>query len=161
MCKAIHPFILQVLLTSYLFIMTWTCSLLTHSIWKTVSSTGTCFNQSVKRHKCARCGAHINIHTHAIIFTATDIHTKGGKGNLEANRDWSFYSDICSVPETDGEPIRPPGASATPRLLCHPAAPPLNLHPGTHERWHLANVTLSLPWKIIYVFITVRLACSR
>lgn len=69
------------------------------------------------------------------------------KVNQEADRDSSFYSDICSVPETDGEPIRPPGASATLRLPCHPSVPPLNLHPGTHDRWHLANVTPLLPWK--------------
>lgn len=99
----------------------------------------------------------IHTHIHMRTFTAKEIHTKGAKVNLEANRDWSFYSDICSLPETDGEPIRPPGASATLRLPCHPAAPPLNLHPGTHDRWHLANVTPPLPWKIIYVFITLKL----
>lgn len=90
---------------------------------------------------------HAHTNTHATAFAATDTHTKGEweKVNLEANRDWSFYSDICLVPETDGEPIRPPGASSTLRLPCHPAAPPQNLQRGTHDRWHLANVTLPLP----------------
>lgn len=45
-------------------------------------------------------------------------------------------SDICSVPVADGEPIRPPAASAT----LHLPAPPLHLHPGTHGSWHLEHV---------------------
>lgn len=139
--------------------MTWTCSLLIHSIWKTTSPHGTCASQSVKRQTHAHCGTRTKWCTPVYTCRHSNRHTDKGerKLNQEADRDSSFHSDICLVPETDGEPIRLPGASATLHLQCHPSAPPQNLHPGTNDRWHLANVTLLLPWKIIYVFITVTL----
>lgn len=79
----------------------------------------------------------------AVQFTHADRHSqrrtykqKGEKKvNQEADRARLFHSDICSVPETDGEPIRPPGASATPRLPCHPSVPPPQ--PGS---WHTRQV---------------------
>lgn len=127
------------------------------SIWKTISPTGTCVNQSVKRQTHTHWGAHTKGYT--LIYTR--IHSqqpkytqREEKVNLEGNGEWSFHSDICSILETDGEPIRPPGASVTLRLPYHPSTPPLNLHLGTLDRWHLANVTLLLPWKIIYMVIT-------
>lgn len=62
---------------------------------------------------------HINMQT----VTATDIQTKGGDIEPGSADSW-FYSDICSVPETDGEPIRLTGASAIFHLQHHPSAPP-------------------------------------
>lgn len=46
--------------------MTRACSMLTHSIWKTISPSGTCVNQSVKCQMHARCSTHThtNIHIH-------------------------------------------------------------------------------------------------
>lgn len=77
------------------------------------------------------------VYTRRQTFAATDIQTKGGeKVNQEADSARLFHSDICSVPETDGEPIRPPGASATPRLPCHPSVPPPQ--PGSWHTWQVA-----------------------
>lgn len=47
-----------------------------------------------------------------------DTHKGMSKGTRKQGGSGSVYSDICSVPETDGEPIRPPGTSATLRLPC-------------------------------------------
>lgn len=65
--------------------MTRTCSLLTQSVWKTISSTGTCVNQSVKSQKHAYCSAHTKWYTPAYTFTAKDTH-KGRGSELDGRR---------------------------------------------------------------------------
>lgn len=67
-------------------------------------------------------------------------HKGASKGTRKQGGSGSMYSDICLVPETDGEPIRP--LVPLPLFTFHAAfpAPPLNLHPGTHGSWHLDRV---------------------
>lgn len=147
------------LLTRQVYIMTRTCSVLTRSIWKTISPHGTCVNQSVKHQTYA---ALQNTHEmtqacmHGPAFTAPDIQQREVKVNQEADRDSSTQTSAPSQRQMVSQSGRPAASTAL-RLPCHPSVPPLDLHLGTHGRWHLANVTPLFPAKINYVFITLAL----
>lgn len=107
--------------------ITQTSPMVSHPIWETISTCGPSDHLSRTQHQ-----------TVTKILTPACTCTLQTKGTGKQRGSVWMWSDICSVPVADGEPIRPPAASAT----LHLPAPALYLHRGTHGSWHLKYETV-------------------
>lgn len=104
-----------------------------------------------------------NTHTHTHTNPYTSMHLHTSKTGKQRGSGW-MYSDICSVPEADGEQIRPPGASATLHL---PKTVP---QPAPWHTWQLAFWTCGNSvafkkniWKPSYkrMYLFFKIECAK
>lgn len=142
---------LEVLQTRQFFMMTRTWSLLTKSIWRTVSPTGTRVSLSVK----CRTIWHLRHHTLRTAHTLFQLHSRPLQPWCERKWTWkqtgtglstqtSARSQRQMVNQADCLVPLPLALLSDATLLPLPK----NLRLGTQDRCHPANVTLILPWKL-------------